>query len=69
MCPDTDVHIQVSNDYLPSYIDYDNPEELDQGDPELMLYTQFCKATVQLADNAERRDGHCHNCKEAGHFW
>ena len=23
---------------------------------------------IQLADNAERRDGHCHNCKESGHF-
>ena len=66
---DPDMHIQVNDDYLPSYVDYDNPDELDQGDPELTLYTQFCKSAVQLADNAEKRDGHCHNCKEAGHFW
>ena len=69
MRPEPDVHIQVNDDYLPPYIDYDNPDELEQGDPELTLYTQFYKAAVQLANNAERRDGHCHNCKESGHFW
>ena len=69
MHPEPEVHVQVNDDYLPSYVDYDNPDELEQGDPELTLYTQFYKATVQLADNAERRDGHCHNCKELGHFW
>ena len=69
MRPDPDVHIQVNDDYLPPYVDYDNPVELEQGDPELTLYTQFYKATVQLADNAERRDGRCHNYKETGHFW
>ena len=57
------------HDYLPPYVNYDNPDELEQGDPELTLYTQFYKAAVQLADNAKRRDGHCHNCKETGHFW
>ena len=67
--PEPDVHMQVNNDYLPPYVDYDHPDELEQGDPELTLYTQLYKATVQLADNAERRDGHCHNCKETGHFW
>ena len=61
--------MQVNFDYLPPYIDYDNPDELEQGDSELTLYTQFYKAAIQLADNAERRDGHCHNCKETGHFW
>ena len=69
MHPEPEVHMQVNDDYLPPYVDYDNPDELEQGDPELTLYTQFYKATVQLADNAERRDGHCHNCKETGHFW
>ena len=69
MCPEPDVHIQVNDDYLPPYVDYDNPDGLEQGDPELTLYTQFYKATVQLADNAEKRDGSCHNCKESGHFW
>ena len=69
MCPDPDMHIQVSDDYLLPYLNYNNPDDLDQGDPELTLYTQFCKAVVQLADNAERRDRHCHNCKETGHFW
>ena len=68
MHPEPDVHVQVNDDYLPPYVDYDNPDEVEQGDPELTLYTQFYKATVQLADNAERRDGHCHNCKESGHF-
>ena len=24
---------------------------------------------MQLADNAKRSDGHCHNCEETGHFW
>ena len=66
---DPDVHVQVNDDYLPPYIDYDNPDELEQGDPELTLYTQFYKVTVQLADNAKRRDGRCHNCKETGYFW
>ena len=61
--------MQVNDDYLPPYIDYDNPDELEQEDPELTLYTQFYKAAIQLADNAERRDGCCHNCKETGHFW
>ena len=69
MYPEPDVHVQVNDNYLPPYVNYDNPDELEQGDPELTLYTQFCKAAVQLADNAERRDGHCHNCKESGHFW
>ena len=69
MRPEPDVHVQVNDDYLPPYVDYDNPDELEQGDPELTLYTQFYKAAVQLADNAERRDGRCHNCKEPGHFW
>ena len=63
MCPEQEVHVQVNNDYLPPYVNYDNPDELEQGDPELTLYTQFYKAAVQLADNAERRDGRCHNCK------
>ena len=69
MHPQPEVHIQVNDDYLPPYVDYDNPDKLEQGDLELTLYTQFYKAAVQLADNAERRDGHCHNCKESGHFW
>ena len=69
MHPEPDVHVQVNDDYLPPYVDYNNPDELEQGDPELTLYTQFYKAAVQLADDAERRDGCCHNCKEPGHFW
>ena len=66
---DPDVHIQVNNDYLPPYIDYDNPNYLDQLDPELTLYTQFYKAVMHLADSTERRDRHCYNCKEPGYFW
>ena len=69
MRPEREVHVQVNDDYLPPYIDYNNPDELEQGDSELTLYTQFYNAAVQLADNAERRDGRCHNCKESGHFW
>ena len=69
MHPEPEVHMQVNDDYLPPYVDYNNPDELEQGDPGLTLYTQFYKATVQLAENAKRRDGHCHNCKESGHFW
>ena len=66
---DPDVHVQVNDDYLPPYVNYDNPDYLDQGDPELTLYTQFYKVAVQLAESTERRDRHCHNCKEPGHFW
>ena len=66
---DPDIHIQVNNDYLPPCIDYDNPNYLDQLDPELTLYSQFYKVVVHLADSTERRDRHCHNCKEPGHFW
>ena len=69
MHPDPDLHIQVNDDYLLPYVNYNNPDDLDQGDPELTLYTQFCKAAVQLANNAKRRDGCCHNCKETGQFW
>ena len=70
MRPEPEVHVQVvNNDYLPPYIDYNNPDKVEQGDPELTLYTQFYKAAVQLAGNAERTDGHCHNCKETEHFW
>ena len=62
------MHVQVNDDYLPPYVDYDNPDELEQGDPKLTPYTQFYKAAIQLVDNAKRRDRHCHNCKETGHF-
>ena len=66
---DPDMHIQVNDDYLPLYIDYDNPDHLDQGDLELTLYTQFYNLAVHLAGSTERRDRCCHNCKEPGHFW
>ena len=57
MCPDLDMHIKVNNYYLPFYLKYDNPDDLDQCDPELTLYSQFSKVAMQLADNAETRDG------------
>ena len=27
------MHIQVNDNYLPLYVDYNNPDSLDQGDP------------------------------------
>ena len=53
--------------YQASYVDYDQREWGE--DPELELYTNFYAAAVRLADDTERRDNHCYNCKEPGHFW
>ena len=63
-----DVHIQVNDDYLPPYIDYDNPNHFNQGDLELTLYTQSYQVAITLADNTERRHGYYYKCKETGHF-
>ena len=39
MHPEPEVHVQVNDDYLPPCVDYDNPDELEQGDLELTLYS------------------------------
>ena len=44
-------------------------ENANGEDQELELYTKFFAAQVQLADNSERRNGLCFNCKEKGHQW
>ena len=44
-------------------------ENANEEDQELELYTNFFPASVQLADNTERRNGKCYNCKEGGHQW
>ena len=37
MLPDPDVHVQVNDDYLPSYIDYNNLDELEQVQDPMLL--------------------------------
>ena len=54
-------------DFMPHYVDYDNPDS--KKDPELELYASFYVAAVCLADDTERRDNQCFNCKEPGHYW
>ena len=44
-------------------------ENANGEDQELELYTKFFAAQVQLADNNERRNGLCFNCKDKGHQW
>ena len=44
-------------------------ENANGEDQELELYAKFFAAQVQLADNNERRNGLCFNCKDKGHQW
>ena len=49
--------------------EFNPPEPLDGEDPELEMLTNFYAAAVQLADDTERRNGSCYNCREKGHYW
>ena len=56
------MEIQAEEDYIPSYIDYDNaPQDRDN--------TEVYAAAIRMADDTEQWDNHCYNCKEKGHFW
>ena len=65
--PPEDDYASPYADYIPQYVDYDNPDQHE--DPELELYTNFYAAAVRLVDDTEWRDNRCFNCKETGHFW
>ena len=62
------MEIQAKEDYIPPYIDYDNAPQ-DRDDVEMTFYTEVYAAAIRMADDTERRDNHCCNCKEKGHFW
>ena len=62
------MEIQAKEDYITQYIDYDNTWQ-DRDDVEMTFYTEVYVAAIRMADDTERRDNHCYNCKEKGHFW
>ena len=62
------MEIQAEEDYIPQYINYDNAVQ-DRDDVEMTFYTEVYAAAMRMADNTERRDNRCYNCKEKGHFW
>ena len=62
------MEIQAEEDYIPPYIDYDNAPQ-DRDDVEMTFYTEIYAAAIRMADDTERRDNRCYNCKEKGHFW
>ena len=62
------MEIQAKEDYIPQYIDYDNAVQ-DRDNVEMTFYTEVYAAAIRMADDTERRDNHCYNCKEKGHFW
>ena len=62
------MEIQAKEDYIPQYIDYDNPIQ-DGNDAELTFYMEVYAAAVRMADDTEWQENHCFNCKEKGHFW
>ena len=62
-CDQPDEYYQDEG-YEPVYDENANKE-----DQELELYTCFFAASVQLADDTERRNGKRFNCKEGGHQW
>ena len=61
---DSTMQMQAEEDYIPNYIDYDNPIQ-DQIDAELTFYTEVYAAAIRMADDTELN----FNCKEKGHFW
>ena len=62
------MEIQAKEDYIPLYIDYDNAQQ-DRDDVEMTFYTEVYVAAIRMADDTERRDNYCYNCKEKVHFW
>ena len=62
------MEIEAEEDYIPPYIDYDNNPQ-DRDDVELTFHTKVYAAAIRMADDTERRDNRCYNCKEKGHFW
>ena len=62
------MEIEAEEDYIPPYIDYDKAPQ-DRDDVELTFHTEVYVAAIRMADDTERRDNHCYNCKEKGHFW
>ena len=62
------MEIEAEEDYIPPYIDYDNDPQ-DRDDVELTFHTEVYAAAIRMADDTERRDNRCYNCKEKGHFW
>ena len=62
------MEIQAKEYYIPPYINYDNTPQ-DRDDVEMTFYTEVYVAIIRMADDTERRDNHCYNCKEKGHFW
>ena len=62
------MEIQAEEDYIPQYIDYDNPVQ-DRDDTELTFYTEVYAAVIRMADDTEWQENRYFNCKEKGHFW
>ena len=46
------MEIQAEEDYIPQYIDYNNPAQ-DWDDTELTFYTEVYTAAVRMADDTE----------------
>ena len=62
------MEIEAKEDYILPYIDYNNDPQ-DRDDVELTFHTEVYVAAIRMADDTERRDNCCYNCKEKGHFW
>ena len=62
------MEIEAKEDYIPSYIDYNNDPQ-DRDDVGLTFHTKVYVAAIRMADDTEQRDNRCYNCKEKGHFW
>ena len=60
--------IQAEENYIPPYIDYDDTPQ-DRDDVEMTFYMEVYVAAIRMADDTERQDNRCYNCKEKGHFW
>ena len=46
------MEIQAKEDYIPQYIDYDNPMQ-DRDDMEMTFYTEVYAAAIRMADDME----------------
>ena len=62
------MEIQAEEDYMLPYINYDNAPQ-DRDDVEMTFYTEVYAAAIRMAEDTERQDNCCYNCKEKGHFW
>ena len=62
------MEIQPEEDYILQYINYENPTP-DRDDVEMTFYTKVYATAIRMADDTERQDNCCYNCKEKGHFW